>query len=116
MYDGSNPILDEKLAQPLIDKKKAAHYGSYGNIESDLESSSDRNDNNGSGGYLQRTTDRIDGSESIRNTVTILELFRFATCCDRLLMTIGAVFAIFEGAGIPAMALIFGRFVIFPIC
>jgi len=40
--------------------------------------------------------------------VSVHELFRFATFADRLLIIFGSVFAIVEGAGAPAMALVFG--------
>lgn len=39
---------------------------------------------------------------------TFCELFKFATFADKFLIIIGSVFAIIEGAGAPAMALVFG--------
>lgn len=40
--------------------------------------------------------------------VSIYELFAFATFGDKLLIIIGSIFAVIEGAGAPAMALVFG--------
>ena len=34
--------------------------------------------------------------------------FRYATCCDRLLIAIGSIFSLATGAGWPVMSIIFG--------
>lgn len=43
-----------------------------------------------------------------QGAVSFCELFKFASFSDKLLIIIGSVFAIIEGAGAPAMALVFG--------
>lgn len=40
--------------------------------------------------------------------MSFFKLFRFATFADKLLIIIGSLFAVIEGAGPPAMALVFG--------
>lgn len=49
--------------------------------------------------------DKISGPKC---QVSVRELFRFATFADTLLIIIGSIFAILEGAGPAAMALVFG--------
>lgn len=49
-----------------------------------------------------------DEPKSKQRKVSIFELFSFATFADKLLIIIGSIFAIVEGAGAPAMALVFG--------
>lgn len=57
---------------------------------------------------LRTKTDGADAGDSSRARTSVMDLFRFATIADWLLILIGTAFAILEGTGPAAMSLVFG--------
>eukprot|EP00796_Vickermania_ingenoplastis_P007190 gene7191-5052_t len=50
-----------------------------------------------------------DTPENEKKVVPICDMFRFATCGDRVIMVIGVIAAVISGGGIPAFSFVFGR-------